>query len=185
VTEFPGLLDELHRKVAPHGELIASPSGHVVASIAALPHAPSGPLARLGLAVVRVEPDPTGGAGAAAERFATGLLELHHCLLSSALRQLVVHLGGRTSGDTALLGKQLVQGQLAEIALSLHEYDPDIGPRGFDSRWLIHRRWLAAGRRLLELFGASGFLSAGPGSDVYLAEFTGNVYLNPEPGAAG
>ena len=119
VGGYPGLLDALHERAAP-GTLVASPTGHVLASPTVLPAAPPGPLARFGLAVAINHPAAVA-VGPPADRFADGLLDLHHDLLRAALRHALHHLGERTSGGTTLLNKQLVQGQLADVARSLAE----------------------------------------------------------------
>jgi hypothetical protein len=191
---YPSALDELHRQVAP-GELICSPSGYVLASpaallSAALPDAGPSPLGRLGLAVGRrnpVPPVPGSGGGPhgapAADLFADGLLGLHRGLLLRVIGHVMRHLDARTSGGSTLLSTQLVQGQLADIALQLsadaavHQAAGDRDPQ---ARWRSYQRLVAAGRGLLRLLGASGFLAEGPAGDLHLAEIAGNVYLHPE-----
>jgi hypothetical protein len=186
-------LDALHRHVA-QGRLVASRSGHVLASADAIPGAPRGPLSRFGLAVSAIGPVSAGcpvSAGGsvsadrtaqAVRRFARGLLDLHHELLEHALRQVMRQLGARTSGGTTLLAKELIQAQLAEIAMRLSE-DKEMlaGLRDADpwAGWHTHLRQVAVGRGLLRLSGASGFLADGLGRDLHLAEVTGNVYLHP------
>ena len=49
--------------------------------------------------------------------------------------------------------------------------------RGRRSRWVLAQRLTAAGRDLLRLLGASGFLTDSPGRDLHLAEVAANVYL--------
>jgi hypothetical protein len=177
---YPPALDALHRRICPD-RLVCSSAGHVVASIAAAPDAPPGPLSRLGLAVLTDETEPTPEAAALLQRFSAGLLGLHHELLEHALHQVMRHLGGRTSGGTTLLSRQLIKGQLADIALRLSEdkeilAQPDAGQW---ARWRTHQRQVAIGRSLLRLLGASGFLADGLGCDLHLAEVVGNVYLHP------
>lgn len=177
---YPQALDALHRRVSP-GELVRSPAGYVLASLAALPDAPAGPLSRFGLAVTRTQPGPACG-GHAGE-FAHGLLSLHQELLENVLRQVMRHLEGRTSGGTTLASKDLIRGQLADIGIRLTEAREIIArPRdsGPQAGWRLHLRHVAAGRLLLLLLGASGFLADGPGRDLHLAEVTGNVYLHPD-----
>lgn len=116
------------------------------------------------------------------DQFAIGLLAMHRELLRKTLRHALCHLDGRTSGGTTLLSRQLVQGQLADVAMALsveeampparREADPP-------ARWRSHQRMVAAGRELVRLLGASGFLADGPAGDLYLAEVAGNVYLHP------
>jgi hypothetical protein len=179
---FPARLDDVHRQAA-HGRLVASPTGHVVASTAALPDAPPGPLHRLGLAVVDAGPDSVFGAGRGADRFAVGLIEAHRALLRDGVAEAIRHLGGRSSAGSTLLAKQMVEGQLADVAMALREDEAvPVSQWSADrqSRWRAHRRLVAAGRQLMRLFGASGYLAGSVAVDLYLAEVTGNVYLHPQ-----
>lgn len=183
VGEYPVLLDALHERAA-SGALVASASGYVLASPAVLPTAPAGPLTRFGLAVASRHPGAVA-VGPPAERFADGLLDLHHQLLEGALRYALRHLGERTSGGTTLVSKQLVQGQLADIAQCLAEDSAmPVRRRQGDraARWRTHERLAGAGSDLLMLLGASGFLARPPVTDLYLAVVTGNVYLHPGTG---
>ncbi len=180
VGEYPGLLDALHEQAAP-GALIASATGYVLASPAVLAVAAPGPLTRFGLAVARHQ-SAAVAVGPPADRFADGLLDLHHYVLRGALRHALRHLGERTSGGTTLLSKQLVQGQLADIAQCLAE--DDVLPRhrrqgDRPARWRTHERLADAAGDLLMLLGASGFLACAPATDLHLAVVTGNVYLHP------
>ncbi len=180
VGEYPGLLDALHEQTAPGG-LVASASGYVLASPAVLAAAPSGPLARFGLALAIHHPAAVA-VGPPADRFADGLLDLHHQLLRGALRHALGHLDGRTSGGTTLLNKQLVQGQLADVAQCLSEDGAmPLRRRQGDraARWRTHQRLADAASHLLMLLGASGFLACAPATDLHLAVVTGNVYLHP------
>ncbi|MDG4773648.1 hypothetical protein [Solwaraspora sp. WMMD792] len=181
-TPYPLVLDALHRRAAA-GRLVASPTGHVLASTVALPDAPPGPLTRFGLAVAEATPESAFGEGPAADRFASALLPAHRELLDTTLGHALRHLEGRTSGDTTLLAKQLVVGQLADIALRLAEdaFVPEVR-RHADryARWRCHLRLVDIGRDLLRLLGASGFLADGPAGDLHLAEVVGNVYLHPD-----
>jgi hypothetical protein len=179
---FPERLDEVHRQAA-SSRLVASPTGHVLASPAALPGAPPGPLHRLGLAVADAGPDSVFGAGRAADRFAVGLVEAHRALLRDGIAEAVQHLGGRTSAGSTLLAKQMVEGQLADVAMALSEDGAVPSSRWTadrHSRWRAHQRLVAAGRQLMRLFGASGFLAGSVAVDLYLVEVTGNVYLHPQ-----
>lgn len=179
---YPVCLDALHERVAP-GRLVASPTGHILASPAVLREEAVGPLHRFGLAVADAGPESVFGAGPVADRFAVGLLDLHEDLLRRTVRQAIRHLDGRTSGGATLLSKQLVHGELADIAMALStEHAMPAYRRATDrqSRWRAHRRLVHTGRMLVRLFGGSGFLADGPAVDLYLAEVTGNVYLHPE-----
>ena len=179
---YPAMLDAAHVR-AVHSRLVASPTGHLMASPARLPDAPDGPLHRLGLAVAEAGPDSAFGEGRAADRFAAELLGIHRELLRRVLAQAIAHLHARTSGGSTLLAMQLVEAQLAEIAMALNADEAVPTQRRYadrQSRWRAHQRLVAAGRQLVRMFGASGFLADGPGADLYLAEVTGNVYLHPE-----
>ncbi len=180
VGGYPDLLDALHERTAP-GSVVASATGYVLASPALLAAAPPGPLTRFGLAVAMRHPAAVA-VGLPAHRFADGLLNLHHDLLRGALRHALRHLGERTSGGTTLLNKQLVQGQLADIAQCLAEdaampRNRRQGDR--PARWRTHERLADAAHGLLMLLGASGFLACAPATDLHLAVVTGNVYLHP------
>ncbi|HEX6527337.1 MAG TPA: hypothetical protein VF070_46100 [Streptosporangiaceae bacterium] len=171
---YPDALDALHERVAP-GRLVSSLAGHVLASPARLPG--SRMMLGLGIASAGGEPD-----SAATDRFVVGLLDLHRDLLRQTLRQVITHLEARTSGGTTLLDKQLIQGELADIAMSLSEDEAMPADRRATSpqaRWEAHQRFVVLGRRLLRLLGASGFLADGPGASLHLAEVTGSVYLHP------
>lgn len=179
---YPGMLDALHERVA-HNRLVASPTQHVAASSHRLPDAPYGPMHRLGLAVTDAGPDCLFDVGRAADRFATGLLQIHRELLGQVLADAISHLDGRTSAGATLLSMQLVEGQLADIAMAMSADDAVPAPlRDADSRsrWRSYLRLAGAGRQLVKLFGARGYLADGPGADLYLAEVAGNIYLHPD-----
>lgn len=178
VVPYPALLDALHEQCGP-GRLTASPAEYVLASAATLPGETGSPLRRFGLGVARAKDTPGPGT---AERFACGLLTLHRDLLRRALQHALCHLDGRTSAGTTLLSRQLVQGQLADIAMALSTEEAmprDRREADRLARWRSHQRMVAAGRDLVRLLGASGFLADGPAADLYLAEVAGNVYLHP------
>jgi hypothetical protein len=179
VVPYPALLDALHEQCGPGG-LTASPASFVLASSATLKDTDGNPLRRFGLAYAT----SAGSAGPAgdAEEFARGLLALHRDLLRRALQHAMGHLDGRTSAGTTLLSRQLIQGQLADIAMALSAEDampPALREGDALARLRSHRRMAAAGRDLVRLLGASGFLADGPAGDLYLAEVAGNVYLHP------
>ncbi|WP_159104675.1 acyl-CoA dehydrogenase family protein [Plantactinospora sp. BB1] len=185
VSEYPRALDALHHSIRPDGP-VPAPTGHVAASVAALPSAEPTPLRRFGLAVT----PPPGGADRppppvpddVAERFATGLLDLHRAVLRRAFDQALEHLGERSSEGASLLARQLVQAQLADIAMALREDEampPERRCGDGAARWRTHQRLVRIGRTILYLFGAAGFLLDGPAGELYLAEVTGNLYLHP------
>jgi hypothetical protein len=208
VVAYPAQLDALHERCGP-GNLTASTTGYSLASPARLPGATDSPLRRFGLAFTTARSAAGPGAAAegpgqfsaaaegpgqfsaaaegpgqfnTAEQFACGLLALHRDLLRRALQHTLYHLEGRTSGGTTLLSRQLVQGQLADIAMALsaeNAMPQDRREGDLLARWRSHQRMVAAGRELVRLLGASGFLIDGPAADLYLAEVAGNVYLHP------
>ena len=168
---YPALLDALHDRTA-GDHLVASAGGVVVASRDTVTG--EHPLTRFGLGVGRSEPDPAD----VLDRFADGLLDLHRDLLRQGIDHAVEHLNSRTSGDTTLLDRQLVQASLADVAIEVRESEA-LRPHDAATRWRAHQGLVKAGRLLLALLGASSFLVSGPGGDLHLAEVTGNVYLHP------
>ena len=168
---YPALLDALHDRTA-GDHLVASAAGVVVASRDTVTG--ENPLTRFGLGVDRSEPDPAD----VLDRFADGLLDLHRDLLRQGIAHAVEHLNSRTSGDTTLLDRQLVQASLADVAIEVRESEA-LRPHDAATRWRAHQGLVQAGRLLLTLLGASSFLVSGPGGDLHLAEVTGNVYLHP------
>jgi hypothetical protein len=173
---FPARLDALHRQADPDGRLVASPGGHVVASVDALPDAPWQPLDRLGLAVAASR---TASSPEVLATFADGLLGVQRELVRHTLGHAMRHLDARTSDGTTLLAKQQVQATLADVAMELWECAA--APRADRrTRWAVHQRLTTAARDLLRLLGASGFLTDSPGLDLHLVEVVGNVYLHPE-----
>ena len=181
VISYPPALDALHERLVP-GKLVSSPAGHVVASVTRLPGLPVSSLTTFGLGVGDAGPESAPGTGAVADRFAVGLLDLHRDLLRQALRTVMNHLAVRTSGGSALLAKQLIQGELADIAMRLSEDEAmpaESRAVSRPARWEAHRQFVILGRRLLRLLGASGFLMGDPAASLHLAEVTGSVYLHP------
>jgi hypothetical protein len=179
---YPALLDALHETTAP-GRLVASAAGYVLASREALPAAPEHGIARFGAAWTsaagasgaRIGTDPE-----ALERFGRGLLDLHCVLLREALRHTMRWLDGRSAEGSSLLARQLNQGACADVAVEIAECEAMIArldPAAPDISALISRRLTVAGRDLLDLLGAAGFLGDGPGGDLYLAELARNIYL--------
>ncbi|WP_422769926.1 hypothetical protein ACN28C_24795 [Plantactinospora sp. WMMC1484] len=188
VTGYPRALDELHRRVG-SGEPVPAPTGHVAVPVTAPPSVEPSPLHRFGLAVLPGPRQPAPAEVAAV--FATGLLDLHRAVLRRAFDEAVRHLGERSSERASLLARQLVQAQLADIAMALREDEampPERRSADVAARWRAHQRLVRLGRTVLYLFGAAGFLLDGPAGDLYLAEVTGNLYLHPgaaaDPGPA-
>ncbi|MDF3292665.1 hypothetical protein [Streptomyces silvisoli] len=107
---------------------------------------------------------------------------LRHAWSQGLLRAVVVHLGGRTSGDGTLLDHQLVKGALADAVIGQRENETllaaaDAEP---DDLRLLHDRITEVDRVLLRLAGAYGFTAEGPGRTVHLSELLSHLYLRGE-----
>jgi hypothetical protein len=176
-TGYPVLLDALHEAVTP-GRLVASAGGYIVASSSALPTAPDRGLARFGVAWATAKPESAQDR----EQFGLGLLSLHCDVLRRTLAHALAHLQARTAEGKSLLTRQQIQATLADAAMEIRECESacaglrDVTPR---AHWSVSQRLVEAGRLLLDLLGASGFLSDGLAADLCLAEVTSNVYLHP------
>ncbi|MEU3955981.1 hypothetical protein ACIG54_06120 [Streptomyces achromogenes] len=180
---FAGELDDCHEQAAPGGT-VPSPAGWTIASVRRLPAGTPVPGTSDTLAAVRDEP----AGDRAAQVFGDALVRLHWRLLRDVLDGAVSRLDGRTSEGAPLLGRQLVRGTIADVALALSETRDLLGlPRPTaERRRRIHRDLVAAGRTALGLYGASSFAAEGPGRLLYAAELLGNTYLHagePEEGA--
>jgi hypothetical protein len=115
-------------------------------------------------------------------RWTTGLAWLRLGLSERLLDQCLTYLHARTTAGRPLLDMQLVRGDLADGYVDLLEVDTLLtqgpGPHlGSDPLWRVHQRITRAGRALLRLLGASGFLADGPGRDAYLSELLANIYV--------
>jgi hypothetical protein len=189
----------LHADIA-GGELVAGPAGHAIttaplarAAGAAPDHvrplAIDGLVAVRGLAVgggaaaTRAALSPAGGYGRWLQALGWLRLGWSHRLLDAA----VAHLSQRRSAGAPLLGKQVVQERLAEVACeqlivasALPGGDTGGGTGGATSRPVLaqlHAALTTADRRLIALFGAYGYTSDGPGSLQYLSELIADVYI--------
>ncbi|MEU7941516.1 hypothetical protein [Microbispora bryophytorum] len=179
--DYPALLDALHADVA-SDRFVASPSGRVLASARALGGDGTRRFTRFGLACV---PAPGGSArdDVTAGRFGEGLLTLQREVVHRTLTHTIARLGERASEGTSLLTRPQLQADLADVAMELQEAAAEPAEEtGRDVRWARHMRLTRAGRVLLRLLGGYSMLAGGPGVDLYLAEVTGNVYLQPEAG---
>jgi alkylation response protein AidB-like acyl-CoA dehydrogenase len=179
--------------------LPAGPAGHVF-----LPEhlvrrcdgygTPSGPEVRAGaaerrLGEVAVGPDTMvalhipgagpGGGDSGPDTWSVGLGWLRLGLADRFLAQAVEHLRGRKVQDTVTLNLPPVRVLLADAAASIAEADALLaaGP-DFAALHRAHRALDEAGRVCLHLFGATGFLADGPGSEVRAAELLGDTYTN-------
>jgi hypothetical protein len=189
VTDFVAALDACHEQASPGGAVCAR-TGWTVASARRV----SGDPVPGSAGLLRASRGTGGPRPEALAAFSSALVRLHWRTLRTAFDATVVRLGSRTSEGTDLLSRQLVQGAVADAALALNDCAgllglPDEsgppGPPGAAADAGERRLWQArttlvrAGRATLKLSGAAGFLAAGPGSVIYLAELLGNVYLRP------
>ncbi|WUH89473.1 hypothetical protein OG900_04435 [Streptomyces sp. NBC_00433] len=179
---FPRRLDALHAHAlredagGPPGRRVPSRGGLVLLAAAAADGASPG---RFGLACRPATPGELAVPAPVREAFGAGLLALHCDLVEHTVRHALDHLGARTSGGADLLSRQLVQAGLADAALVLIEERAGGPPAGRDALGRAHLRLVAAGRTLLRLLGASGFLADGPGGELHAAEIAANVYAHP------
>jgi hypothetical protein len=180
IASYPALLDALHAEAAP-GRFVAASSGCVLASTDALGVAVPQHLARFGLTCVKAPPTSARDE-TTADRFAEGLLALHQTVLREVLRHTTARLGERTSENASLLTRPEIQADLAEVAMELQEAAAEPGEQSSASlRWTRHLRLVKSGRVLLRLLGGYSMLTEGPGTDLYLTEVAGNVYLSCLP----
>ncbi|MER5439003.1 hypothetical protein [Streptomyces sp. NPDC002790] len=198
-------LDELHADAATDA-LVVGPAGHALLPVTAHRKAAR---VRLGgvvrdraagtetvrdtrvpqVVMVRVDgvaPDrgvddagPTGD-----EEWAVGLAGLRLGLSYALLDAALAHLGGRQSGDTAVLHQQLVKGMVADVVVEHLEIRAVLDAAGADGlAWPavadVHRRITGADRLLLRLFGASGYVEDGPGRTAYVSELLADAYVGP------
>ncbi|MHC0433717.1 acyl-CoA dehydrogenase family protein [Streptomyces sp. O3] len=198
----PALL-ALHRTVTP-AVLPAGPGGHLLvpATLAAEPRytSPDGPRARTSgaslerLGRVRGGPRHTDGwlealridgagpaPGADGAAWAAGLLAVRLGTADALLRTAADRLRDRTvrqgSGAVAVLSLPMVRGMVGEAAAALAEaraLAADVDAPAALRR--AHRAVDACGRICLQLYGAHGFLTDGPGSTVRASELLAEVY---------
>ncbi|MCD9144998.1 hypothetical protein [Streptomyces albireticuli] len=178
LAAFADALDDCHERAVPGG-VVVSRAGWAVASAR-----------RLGTGV----PVPDGSGVLAARHglrasgsealgaFRGALLELHRRTLRDVLDAAVARLDQRESEGSPLLGRQLVRGSVADVALALSQARDVLRlPRPTASRHhRVHRELVDAGRTALKLYGAFGFTAEGPGGLLHLTELLGDTYLCPE-----
>jgi hypothetical protein len=174
LAEYATGVDACHDAVAGPAGTVGAPSGIAVASRRRLPGEPLP-----GGDVLSWHAVPASDERTLAE-FAARLVRLQWHTVRAHLDAALGHLTERTSKGAPLLEHELVRGAIADVALALSEAESllDLPPTAA-RRWRVHLRLVSAGRTLLKLFGAAGFLADGPGGVLYLAELTGNVYLHP------
>ena len=102
------------------------------------------------------------------------------------LDRVLTHLGDRKTDGAPLLHQQMIKGAIAEAVLDHLEIQaaldpPAASPTGPSWAALAetHRRITAVDRKLLLLFGASGFLEDGPGVTAYVSELLADAYIGP------
>lgn len=173
---FAGELDECHEQAAPGGT-VPSPAGWTVASVHRLPGGTPVPGTSGTLAAGRDEPPADDRV---LQIFCDALVRLHWRVLRDVLDGAVSRLDGRSSEGAPLLGRQLVRGAIADVALALSETRDllDLPRPTTERRLRIHRDLVGAGRTALGLYGASSFAAEGPGRLLHAAELLGNTYLH-------
>lgn len=174
--DFASSLDACHERAAPGG-VVASRNGWIVASGQRTIGEPVPGGAGMVLAASSAAPPDLDALPA----FETALVQLQWDTLRTVLDDVVSWLGQRTFEGSGLLSRQLIQGTIAEVAMALSDSASllDLPNSGGERLWQVHLTLVAAGRSLVKLYGAAGFVSDGPGSAVHLAELLGNVYLQP------
>lgn len=200
-------LEALHRAAGPD-TLWCGPGGHVLASVQTVRSArtvrlPDGPheravltetilttpaLARAGLAGLRF--DRTGSEPAATDpAWSLPPVWLRFGLSERLRETCLTRLAQRRAGDTPLLQQQMVKGQLADIAIGHLEIGTtlaslDSGAPDLATVLDVNRRITGVDTDLLNLLGAAGYLSDGPGQAAYVSELITDLYL-PRPTTDG
>lgn len=135
-----------------------------------------------GGAVLVIRTTSAGGPGVDQD----GLLRARLGLVQGLRSACTARLGARASAEGVLLGRQLVQGQLAaafaaeqEIAARLDEG----APLTKGDRRCLHAGLTRAGRSLLRLYGAASYLTDGPGATMHCSELLADVYADVHPAA--
>lgn len=132
---------------------------------------PGGPVVLVRARRTAGRPDPI---------LATGSVWLRLGLSGALLDSGLAYLGGRRSGDTTLLRRQMVQGAVAEaltgqleVRAFLTAHDSDPAP---DALAYLHRRLTDTDRVLLRLLGAAGFVRGGAGEVADVSELLAGAY---------
>ncbi|WP_410606157.1 DUF2786 domain-containing protein [Amycolatopsis sp. lyj-109] len=138
---------------------------------------PGGPVALVRTHRPAGRPDPI---------LATGSVWLRLGLSGALLDSGLAYLGGRRSGDTTLLRRQMVQGAVAEaltgqleVRAFLTAHERGLSP---DALAYLHRRLTDTDRVLLRLLGAAGFVRGGAGEVADVSELLAGAYT-PEVAA--
>ncbi|GAA3437673.1 acyl-CoA dehydrogenase family protein [Kutzneria kofuensis] len=128
-----------------------------------------------GVSFVRTEPRSGPELTAIAARLAGVRLGLTRRLAG----RVVEHLSGRTVGGEPTIGKQLVQGALADahVAAEAARRTLAVADDCPDAVRDVHNRLTAADWELAKLLGASGFVDGGAMFGVHLSRLTANCWV--------
>ncbi|MDX3854834.1 hypothetical protein [Streptomyces sp. AK02-01A] len=187
----------LHTEAVP-GVLPAGPGGHVfvpltVEAVCDRHETPTGPRAResgaaeeflgripsgeqemIALRVAGSGPVPAGDTPGA---WPTGLAWIRLGLADRLVEQAAAHLRGRTVQNTVTLNLALVRAMLADAVGGTTEARALLGgPPTARTLRRVHRSLDETGRICLHLFGATGYLTGGPGSEVRVSELLADTY---------
>lgn len=112
--------------------------------------------------------------------WSVGLAWVRLGLAERFLARAAQHLRGRRVQDTVTLNLPPVRVLLAGAAAGVAEAHALLTGRPDDADLhRVHRALDEAGRVCLHLFGATGFLADGPGSEIRVAELLGDTYAPP------
>lgn len=178
LAAFAAALDACHERAVPGG-VVVSRTGWAVASVRRLGDGDPVPD---GSGTLAARHGPPASDDEALGAFREALLELHRRTLREVLDAAVARLDRRESEGAPLLGRQLVRGAVADVALALAQARDVLrlpGPTA-DRHHRVHRELVDAGRTALKLYGAFGFTAEGPGALLHLTELLGDTYLCPE-----
>ncbi|MEV6606196.1 acyl-CoA dehydrogenase family protein [Kutzneria sp. NPDC051319] len=128
-----------------------------------------------GVSFVRTEPQASPELTAVAARLAGVRLGLTRRLAVRA----VTHLSGRTVGGEPTIGKQLVQGALADAHVATEAARRTLAVAGDcpDAVRDVHERLTTVDWELAKLLGASGFVDDGAMFGVHLSRLTANCWV--------
>ena len=120
-------------------------------------------------------PDPDTGTA-----WTAGIAWIRLGLITRLLDVAAAHLRGRTVAGVVTLNLPMVRGILADAAAGIAEAQAllDTDVYGADLH-RVHRALDETGRSCLHLFGAAGFLTDGPGSDLRVSELLAETYPPP------
>jgi hypothetical protein len=166
--------------VAQRCDVYGTPDGPDMRAFAAerwLGEVPLGPDTMVALHVPGAGP---GGDDRAPDAWSVGLGWVRLGLADQFLARAAEHLRGRKVQDTVTLNLPPVRVLLADAAAGLAEAHALLAA-GPDAAALrrVHRVLDETGRVCLHLFGATGFLAGGPGSEIRAAELLGDTYAPP------